>query len=279
MLSVLMNSEKNTGPVFVLCAARTGSTLLRSVLDAHPDFCCPPELHLGWLADSLAWVYKYTGPETQPGNEDYTKASERNIRNLIDGIMSDYSSRMKKPTWCEKSVFTIDGVRLIDKLFPEARYICLYRNCLDQVASAINTLDRDPTGSSYGFEPFLARTGTDTLNSLVDYWLAKMKAILAFENGHMEKCNRIQYESLVLETSNELERLFSFLGSHWSDEMINSILSGPGITGPGDYKISKTEGIRISSVGQGKKIDTDRITPDRLQKINQLHTILGYCAI
>jgi Sulfotransferase family len=30
-------------PVFVLCSGRSGSTLLRVLLDAHPDLACPPE--------------------------------------------------------------------------------------------------------------------------------------------------------------------------------------------------------------------------------------------
>ena len=30
-------------PVFVLSASRSGSTLLRFVLDSHPDLACPPE--------------------------------------------------------------------------------------------------------------------------------------------------------------------------------------------------------------------------------------------
>jgi len=32
-----------TDPVFVLCNGGSGSTLLRFVLDAHPDLACPPE--------------------------------------------------------------------------------------------------------------------------------------------------------------------------------------------------------------------------------------------
>ena len=33
-------------PVFILTASRSGSTLLRFILDTHPDFACPPETHL-----------------------------------------------------------------------------------------------------------------------------------------------------------------------------------------------------------------------------------------
>ena len=42
-------AEQGNGPadpVFVRCAARTGSTLPRFLLDAHPDLACRPETEL-----------------------------------------------------------------------------------------------------------------------------------------------------------------------------------------------------------------------------------------
>jgi hypothetical protein len=35
-----------TGPTFVLSSVRSGSTLLRLILDSHPEICSPHELHL-----------------------------------------------------------------------------------------------------------------------------------------------------------------------------------------------------------------------------------------
>ena len=44
-------------PVFVLCMGRSGSTLLRFLLDAHPDLACPPETSLPALCRQLAVVW------------------------------------------------------------------------------------------------------------------------------------------------------------------------------------------------------------------------------
>jgi hypothetical protein len=44
-------------PVFVLCNGRSGSTLLRFPLDAHPDLACPPETNLPALCAQLATVW------------------------------------------------------------------------------------------------------------------------------------------------------------------------------------------------------------------------------
>ena len=44
-------------PVFVLCHGRSGSTLLRFLLDAHPQLACPPETNLPAMAAQLATVW------------------------------------------------------------------------------------------------------------------------------------------------------------------------------------------------------------------------------
>src|SRR5580693_6282400 len=41
-------------PVFVLCAGRSGSTLLRFLLDSHPELACPPETRIPWLCTQMA---------------------------------------------------------------------------------------------------------------------------------------------------------------------------------------------------------------------------------
>jgi hypothetical protein len=44
-------------PVFVLCMGRSGSTLLRLVLDTHPELACPPETNIPALCSQLAVVW------------------------------------------------------------------------------------------------------------------------------------------------------------------------------------------------------------------------------
>src|ERR1700680_1673455 len=44
-------------PVFVLCCGRSGLTLLRFLLDAHPDLACPPETNMAVMCAHLASVW------------------------------------------------------------------------------------------------------------------------------------------------------------------------------------------------------------------------------
>ena len=47
----------STEPVLVLCAAQPGSTLLRFMLDSHPDLARPPETNLAVMAGQMATVW------------------------------------------------------------------------------------------------------------------------------------------------------------------------------------------------------------------------------
>jgi hypothetical protein len=47
------NQLRAAPPVFVLSCERSGSTLLRYIIDTHPQICSPAHLHLGQLCRSL----------------------------------------------------------------------------------------------------------------------------------------------------------------------------------------------------------------------------------
>src|SRR6516162_5977967 len=53
-------------PVFVLCNGRSGPTLLRFVLDAHPDLACPPETNLSRVDPDRPLQSTNTGSATNP---------------------------------------------------------------------------------------------------------------------------------------------------------------------------------------------------------------------
>ena len=58
--------EDTRRPVFVLSVARSGSTLLRFILDSHPELACPPETNVGQVCFGLArmWDLLEPPPET-----------------------------------------------------------------------------------------------------------------------------------------------------------------------------------------------------------------------
>lgn len=266
--------------LFVLCCSRSGSTLLRYILDTHPKICCPPELHLYQVALHLKWVFEHTSPTNSDASEkDKAKLINRKIYKILDHIMSSYTKAEEKDIWCEKSVFTIQHIKLIENVFPKAKYICLYRNCFDQVDSALDSFSTDPTGKAYGYTAYI-QNANDKTNGLVDYWLGMTTAILNYEKQNPKTCVRVKYETIASESETALRKLFKFIDVKWDKDLVDRVFSQHHKIGPGDHKILQTTEIKTSSINKKSQQQLSKnITPDRIQKINELHQQLGYSSL
>src|SRR5215471_1610483 len=84
-----------TDPVFVLRNGRSGSTLLRFLLDAHPELACPPESNLPMLCGQLATVWSLIeGAPLAPGRGDeppvIPEAAIDGVRSTMDAMIGSY---------------------------------------------------------------------------------------------------------------------------------------------------------------------------------------------
>src|SRR5215468_6301885 len=107
MPAVAQGSFACTDPVFVLCTSRSGSTLLRFVLDAHPDLACPPEMKLPNVLAQLARLWSATDALGSPGAENgggpaVSPAAAAGIRHTLDLMIGPYLARRGKKRYCDK---------------------------------------------------------------------------------------------------------------------------------------------------------------------------------
>jgi hypothetical protein len=126
--------------IFILSCERSGSTLLRHLLDTHPEICSPGELATGALAQSLLLTISRTTALTQPALE--TARARRDFaaaetRRMIAEIMDRYAREKGKRYWCDKTPANSSWLDALDLVFPDARYLCLYRNSLDVARSCL----------------------------------------------------------------------------------------------------------------------------------------------
>ena len=132
--------ESCQSPVFILTASRSGSTLLRFILDSHPDLACPPETSITgtcvqlvrtWdiLENAGADVFTPVTKQTAPSPD--TLAA---VRDAVDRVYGRYLRGRGKRRWCDKSLDTHLHAELMTMLYPEAKFICLYRHAMDVVA-------------------------------------------------------------------------------------------------------------------------------------------------
>jgi len=263
-----------TAPIFVLCCARSGSTLLRYVLDTHPQIAAPPELHLLLTARQLGWVYEHTAAAGRGAPADVAGYVTEHTRATISSIMQDYTARAGKSIWAEKSVSSVDCLDVLERLFPDARLLCLYRQAPDVMASCAQAAQQRI--GTFGFEPFVARTPANPVDGLADYWLDKTRRALDAERRLSNPRLRLRYEDLVREPAATVEQLFGFLGLAIPTGMLDSVFSTAHTVGPGDNKILATTGIHTGSIGHGSRLAIDRLSPDRRARIDELHAALGY---
>jgi hypothetical protein len=263
-------------PVIVLAVARSGSTLLRRILDAHPDLACPPETNIMKECASLGAIWGMLDPASEGGR--LSEAASASIRATVDAVFGAYLLRRGKRRWCEKSLGSVRAVEPFLNLYPKAKFICLYRHCMDMIDSA---LEATPWGlNGYGFENFNVRFPGNSVAALAGYWSELTGPELDFEEQHKDRCHRVYYEELVSDPERLCTEIFSFIGVECVAGIAEHCLDGePMEAGPGDHKIMATSRITADSVGRGTRIPAGRMPPGQLQVVNGLLGRLGYALI
>jgi protein-tyrosine sulfotransferase len=270
------NHANAAPPVFILSCERSGSTLLRYIIDTHPQVCSPAHLQLGQLCSALyPSIFYSLGQTLQAADE---AARERlvflEVRRIVDEFLGRYASAKGKQVWCEKSPDNLRYCEILHKAFPDARYICLYRHCMDVVHSSIGC-------SRLGFLPehipYVLRRAQNLVAAMVENWVEKTNTLLECElTRHPAQCVRIKYEALVTAPSPTLAAMFAALGLDWDDSLLNAVFSTDHDQGPGDSKIDFTREIRSDPIGRGSTISRKNIPADLLDGMNRVLARLEY---
>lgn len=265
-------------PIFILSCVRSGSTMLRCIVDTHPNLCSPGHLNLGPLCSRLYRTTYYSlghlpGIET---DEQRDQLAIKETRRVLEDLLGRYAQGKGKNGWCEKSTINIDCLEILAKVFPQAKYICLYRNCLDVAYSCIKF---SPLGYMPELASYVQKNPSNLVAAMLDNWLEKTGKLIAFEQDHADQCIRVNYESLVLQPKLVLAKLFDFLEESWDESLIDSIFKVPHDQGDGDLKVWFSGKINKDSIGNGTAIPFTAIPGELMAEINMLHQQLGYPTI
>ena len=224
--------KQATSPIFILCPARSGSTLLRVMLAGSSELFAPPELELLSFSN------------LQERHVSLSLRLEHMLNGLIRAIMSlrDCSAEEAKlflksyeekettvpafytalQQWCgsrrlvDKSVHYAMSTKILERAeqyFNNAVYIHLSRHPLGTINSIERLeLHKDLFGSIKGFTPRELAEST---------WQLCHQNILSFlENVPEERQVHLRFEGLVTEPEAELRRLCDFLQIPFQDTML-----------------------------------------------------------
>jgi hypothetical protein len=258
-------TESPLQPIFVLSCNRSGSTLLRSILDAHPEIYCPSELSLGQAAHSLAILLAGLegrgSLQESAGKLSITPAVAEPIRAFIQERIASYASHQGKRRWCDTTPGNVHHLKLLDVLFPDAKHICLYRHALDVTVSALPTAVRIA-----GLQKHIYQSSGHVPTGTIRWWCEMTSEILERERTAPDRCFRLRYEDLVRTPGQVLGRLFSFLGLAWDERRLDGVLSAAREAGHEDEE----------SLGTGSSLALEEVPAEVLSAMRQLLAELGY---
>ena len=172
--------------------------------------------------------------------------------------MTSYLQRRGKRRYCDKSLGAAQHAGLLLRIWPGARFICLYRHPMDVIASGI---EASPWGlTSYGFEPYIGSPPDNNVAALARYWLDYTTSIVAAEERFTDRCLPVRYEDLVTDPDGQIARILEFIGATPAPGIVARCF-GPEHQrfGPGDYKIWNTSGVSADSVGRGWTMPAGKI--------------------
>jgi hypothetical protein len=188
-------------PIFVIGSPRSGTTLLRLVLDSHPRISCGEETH--FLRELETIVGRHWDLVASYGLERSWWLAH--LRDFYAGFQDEVLARSGKARWAEKDPTYTLRLEFIEELFPDALYVHLLRDGHDVVASF-----RDRWG--YRSAARAARTE----------WARYVIAARGLaERVGPSRFLELRYERLVEDPAAEARRLFAFLGEDFVPDVLD----------------------------------------------------------
>src|SRR5580693_2734674 len=270
------NGEATTSqPIFILSGPRSGSTLLRYILDTHSQIASPGEINLGMLCDRLELVLRSTKGEAlhelPKGERDARILAE--TRAVVDGIMGSYLALKGKRIWCDKSISNLRELAVLTTIYPEARFICLHRDSIDFVHSCLEC-------SRHAYMDvlckYVASQPDNLIAAMMTAWVDNTTLLLEFERRHREQCFRIRYEDLVTAPEDSLRPLLGFVGVGWEEGLLAAVFSSRHDQGAGDTKILFASRIDPARIGSGQLLDLTLVPEPTRLAADRLSAQLSY---
>ena len=203
-------------PILIGGCGRSGTTLLRVILDSHPNLCCGPESNL-FLVDKthrlslerIAFKFDLSVARVVEMEQASTSLAE-----FIDRFFAAYAAARGKPRWAEKTPKNVTALDFIIAHYPSAQFLHVIRDGRD-VACSLRTHPRHkvvndqlvPLNTRNPWQPGVLR------------WVEDVRAGLAYRSD--PRYREIRYEDLVIKPEPTLRALFEFIGEPWHGSVLN----------------------------------------------------------
>ena len=207
-------------PVPFICGAtRSGTTLLRLMLDSHPELAIPGETHF------IVPMIKASWRRARPADELATlivdsdrwgdfHLDEDELRGRLHGLdplnCADavreffrlYASKQGKERWGDKTPGYVRSMRLVQKVLPEARFVHIIRDGRDVALSLVPR-----------------SWGPSTFAEAADNWRRRIE-VARRQQPHLDHYIEVHYEDLITDTEGVLRRVAEFIELEFDPVML-----------------------------------------------------------
>lgn len=267
----LTNHDASLTPIFIGGAGRSGTTLLRVILDSHPRISCGPELKITPVIAQL-WADFQTkyAPFLKPFLVGPAEIDHL-FRAFISGLLEPFRSHGGKPRVAEKSPNNVFFFHHLFRIFPQSPFVHIIRDGRDVVASLLQMdwqgMDGKPV--PYTRDPVEAAR----------YWVSAVTAGRSFaaSSAGASRYHEIRYETIVASPEPELQRLFEFLGEAW-DPRVLEFHRLPHILGPESSAAQVSRQLYRTAVGRWKNELPDSVRAAIRPVMGDLLVELGYAS-
>lgn len=219
--------DKDMPLIFVGGMPRSGTTLMRALLDAHPEVRCGEETRV---------IPRLLGIRTNWERSEVEKKrlQEAGITgNVLDAAVTAFLLEIiahhgeAAKYLCNKDPFTLKSSVYLNHLFPNAKFLFIIR---DGRATVHSIIARKVTITGFDLKSY--RNCLQKWNTAMEVMYSQCLRVGA------DKCMPVYYEQLVLQPELWMRRITKFLKIPWNDSVLHH---EDYIEKPGGIAVSKTE--------------------------------------
>lgn len=253
-----IKSDSPSSLHFIVGVPRSGTTLFRAMLGAHPSICAPSETP--WLTGA------YGGTSLRQLLHDLVDAGDgpvKNIQRVSKADVSRAAERFVLEMFATKMQLerkeilvlkTPDDIWFVDELiefFPHAQIFHMRRDVRDVALSTVDT----------GL-PVLNHFGDNNFANAVRRWIAWETKIEQIAKTHTN-IHSFRFEDLLANPKTELERAVRILGVPFAPRMLDY---GPYVTDAPAWEVGSRDLMRQTSLNANRAWAHRSVTPTAAQR-------------
>ncbi len=243
---------------------RSGTTLVRRLIDAHPRFACPPETGVFAGAARMLQTERIDGGvrvgiEAGLGLIGVPSSDVRaRVADLAMGFLADHAASQGKPRWAEKHPYDVFHREAITGMLGDrVRYLIVVRHGLDVALSCRDLVQ--VTGRYLDGLGDAIRRDPRPLHAMAASWSDTTVDLLAWAKRHSEAVPVVRYEDLVADPLAVVRAAFSVLGEDVDDGLVDRALATTGAVGLGDWRTWSRATVDATSAGKHRTLAPDLV--------------------